>query len=359
MASEFDSFLNKLEVQGLLLARDVETKRLLVLSEGELQAAEEARRREVARAKAEKELIAPIPPSARIPVDDDDEEEELVAVVDAAQAGREEQMVAAVAPPPLSSSSAAAAASAAAGSANPAARAASGGGRFLLQSGTAGGSLGGSAPLTSPVSSGGGSQQPRPSQRAAFAAAGGAPSSNGTTPAQGGNRPTDPAQFLYSGPAVGATPNSIARVLPQFPANFSGTRPVIQTNPLSLLANGVYQGTIFSGGTSRSVALATVPTPTPPAPVIYQPGAPINNVVASSGISVLTNANSALSVVSNWPFNDFRNNFPNQNVDSASSLRTLFCATPLTQWCTNTLPIAPSLVNSVFQGTQNPNFLIG
>ena len=129
---------------------------------------------------------------------------------------------------------------------------------------------------------------------------------------------------------------------------------------MSLLANGVYQGNIYSGGTSRSPALATVPTPTPPAPaMVYQPGDPINVVRVSSGISDLTNANAAMSVVSNWPFNDFRNNFPNQNVASAGSLRTLFCATPLTQWCTNTLPIDPSLVNSVFQGTQNPNFLIG
>lgn len=354
MASEFDALLKGLESQGLVLAQDVETKELLVLSEADLEArAEEARRTREEEEEREREaFIAPIPPSARI------EREEVGALAEAAEAtmrGAEE------------GGETAAAAAAAAGGNN------SKGGRLLLQSGTAGGSLGGSAPLTAPVSSGG-NPQLRPGQQAAFAAAGGTSGSNATGPARPGGgagaggaggaaaaAAADPARFLYSGPAVGVTvPNSIARVLPQFPANFNGTRPVVQTNPLSLLANGVYQGNIYSGGTSRSPALATVPTPTPPAPVmVYQPRDPINVVRVSSGISDLTNANAALSVVSNWPFNDFRNNFPNQNVASAGSLRTLFCATPLTQWCTNTLPIDPALVNSMFQGTQNPNFLIG
>jgi len=352
MAAEFDSFLIKLESQGLVLAQDPGTKRAFVLSVAELEArrsrGEEAQERREAAAAAAEAFVEPIPPSARV-----DEEEEK---------GEEEAVVAVVAPLPLPLTS-------------------SPGGRLLLQSGTAGGSLGGSAPLTAPVSSGR-NPQLGPGQQAAFAAAGG---TNGTTsaPAQGSgagtgrpggggrggsvgggggaNRPTDPANFLYSGPAVGVTvPNSIARVLPQYPASFNGTRPIVQTNPLSLLANGVYQGNIYSGGTSRSPGLATVPTPTPPAPaMVYRPGDPINVVIQSSGISPLINANSALSVVSNWPFNNFRNNFPNQNVGSAGSLRTLFCATPLTQWCTNTLPIDPSLVNSVFQSTQNPNFLLG
>ena len=370
MALEFSLFLKQLEARGMVLAQDVESKGLLVLSEAELEArSEEAarsrRRRKAAEEKEkEEEFIAPIPPSARINDEGSDgeerEEEELAALAEAAEAKEEEEReegegeeereegegeeereggeaAAAAAPRHFSGNG--------------------GGGRLLLQSGTAGGSLGGSAPLTAPVSSG------RP-------AAGGGGGGNATaTPGGGGGggggagagAGADPARFLYSGPAVGVTvPNSIARVLPQFPANFNGTRPIVQTNPLSLLANGVYQGNIYSGGTSRSPALATVPTPTPPAPVmVYQPGDPINVVRVSSGISDLTNANAAMSVVSNWPFNDFRNNFPNQNVASASSLRTLFCATPLTQWCTNTLPIDPSLVNSVFQGTQNPNFLIG
>ena len=375
MAAEFDQFLKDLESQGKVLVKDLDSKQLMVLSEGQLLAAEEEARER--RGRGEEEVIAPIPPSARIPEDEQDyeEEEELVVMIEAEAEAEAEAVIAAA------EEEAAGAAAAAAVTSSPASHGSGvsgGGGRLLLQSGTAGGSLGGSAPLTAPVSSGGGSQL-RPGQQAAFAAAGG--TTNASAPAQGrtgapgapaagggagggggGARPpTDPAQFLYSGPAVGVVvPNTVARVLPQFPPNFNGTRPIVQTNPLALLANGVYQRNIYSGGTSRSPALATVPTPTPPAPaVVYQPGDPINVVRVSSGISDLTNANSALSVVSNWPFNDFRNNFPNQNVASAGSLRTLFCATPITQWCTNTLPVDPSLVNSVFQATQNPNFLIG
>jgi len=363
MVSEFDSFLRDLEARGLVLAQDVETKRLLVLSEGELEARtdEAARRR---KAGDDEELIAPIPPSARIDAEGKEdergggEEEELGVFVEG-EAEEEEQEA---------QGAAAAAAAAVRGDGS---KGGKGGGRLLLQSGTAGGSLGGSAPLTGSVS-GGGNPQLRPGQQAAFAAAGGAngsaaapqrglPGGGAGAASSGRGAAPDPASFLYSGPAVGVTvPNSIARILPQFPPTFNGTRPIVQTNPLSLLANGVYQRNIYSGGTSRSPALATVPTPTPPAPaMVYQPGDPINVVRVSSGISDLTNANAALSVVSNWPFNDFRNNFPNQNVASAGSLRTLFCATPLTQWCTNTLPIDPSLVNSVFQSTQNPNFLLG
>lgn len=313
MRSDFESFLKDLESRGLYLARDLDTNRLVVVSSS-------TPRREQQREDA---AAAPSASAAR---EEEQEQEHSSSSINRINTKNSNN-----------------------------------GGRLLLQSGTAGGSLGGSAPLTPPISA------PRPGGGAGAAAGGGGRAGgggNGTAarPAGGGGGAgADPARFAYSGPAVGVTvPNSVARVLPQLPPNFNGTRPIVVTNPLTLLANGVYQGNIYSGGTSRSPALATVPTPTPPAPVmVYNPGDPINVVRVSSGISDLTNANAALSVVSNWPFNDFRNNFPNQNVASAGSLRTLFCATPLTQWCTNTLPIDPSLVNSVFQGTQNPNFLIG
>ena len=96
MVSEFDSFLKQLESKGLVLAQDVETKELLVLSESELEAkrreSEAARRKEAAE---KEEFIAPIPPSARIEEendeDNDEEEEELGVFVEAAAGGRRKE----------------------------------------------------------------------------------------------------------------------------------------------------------------------------------------------------------------------------------------------------------------------------
>lgn len=291
-ASEFYSFLNKLESKGLSLAREVDTGRFVVV---------------LAQQREEEEETPPL-----------FEEEEEKRAEEQDEKTRSFSAI-------------------------------SNGGRLLLQSGTAGGSLGGSAPLTAPVSSGGGG--------------GARPGGSGARPGGGGGAGggADPARFGYSGPAVGVTvPNSVARVLPQFPPNFNGTRPVVVTNPLSLLSNGVYQGNIYSGGTSRSPALATVPTPTPPAPAAVYinplPGDPVNYYRATSGIDSRTNAESATAVVDQWPFNNFRITFPQQSIGSAGSINTLFCATPLTQWCTNTIPANLGTLNTVLQETQNPNF---